>query len=128
MRIDPVPGPVSLDPRPDVGGVTEAEAHRPRLAGIQFDVHRDDIVFGRRRRCIHAHTFEVAARLQVLIEFGDQFRVVRFTGLERHHALQQVFVERRVTLETDVAKGIARAAVVDQFDIGDTGTRVHRQL
>ncbi|MNS31171.1 hypothetical protein D3C72_632190 [compost metagenome] len=104
LRVDPVPGPVGLDPRADVGGVTQTQTHGPRLAGFQFDVHRDHIVLGRCRRGIHPHTLEIAARLQRLIEFGDQFGVVWRAGLERHHALQQVFIERRVAFKLDLAQ------------------------
>ncbi|MNZ87921.1 hypothetical protein D3C78_1067980 [compost metagenome] len=128
LRVDPVPGPVGLGPRADVGGETQAQAHGPRLAGFELDVHRDRLVPGRRGCRVHAHAFEVAARLQVLVEFGDQFRVIRRAGLERHHALQQLVIERRIALETDLAQGIARTAFIDQFDIGDAGTGVDRQF
>ncbi|MNY08236.1 hypothetical protein D3C86_1410790 [compost metagenome] len=128
LRVDPVPGPVGLGPWTDVGGKAKAQAHGPGLAGFELDVHRDRIVLGRRGRRVHAHAFEVAARLQVLIEFGDQFRVIRRAGLERHHALQQLVIERRIALETDLAQGITRTAFIDQFDIGDAGTGVDRQF
>lgn len=66
--------------------------------------------------------------MQVLIEFGDQFGVVRGATFERHHALQQLVIKGCIALEVDLAQGIARATVVDQFDIGHTGLRIHREL
>ncbi len=65
--------------------------------------------------------------MQVIVQFGDQFRVVGRAWLERHHALQQVVVQRRVAAEGDGAQVIARATLVDQFDIGHTGLRVDRK-
>ncbi|MNP21317.1 hypothetical protein D3C76_1139300 [compost metagenome] len=65
--------------------------------------------------------------MQVIVQFGDQFRVIGCARFERNHALQQVVVQRRVTAESDGAQAIARATLVDQFDIGHTGLRVDRQ-
>ncbi|MNK86844.1 hypothetical protein D3C87_1067650 [compost metagenome] len=45
LRVDPVPGPVGLGPRADVGGETQAQAHGPWLAGFELDVYRDRILF-----------------------------------------------------------------------------------
>ena len=128
LRVDPVARPVGLDARADVGRITEAQAHGAWLAGVEFDVHRDHVIFRGGRCGIDAHAFEIAARLQIAVEFGDQFGVVRLAFLERHHALQQIFVERRVAFESDFAQRITRAAVVDQFDVGDPGARVDHEF
>ena len=127
LRIDPMPRPVGFDPRADIGGVTQAKAHGPRLAGFEPDVHRDHIVPGGGRCRIHPHALEITARLQGLVEFGNQLGVIRRACLERHHALQQVFVEGRIAFETDLAQGVTRTTVIDQLDIGHAGSRVHRQ-
>ena len=65
--------------------------------------------------------------MQGLVEFGDQFGVVGRAIFKRHHALQQLFIKRRVTGKADLAQGVAWAAVIDQFDIGDARLGVHRE-
>jgi hypothetical protein len=65
--------------------------------------------------------------LQVLVEFGNQLGVVGIAAFKRHHALQQLFVERRIAGKTDLAQGVTRTAVIDKFDIGDAGPGVYRQ-
>lgn len=124
LGIDPMPGPVGFRARTDVSGETQAQPHGSWLAGFQLYRHWNHIIGSRGGHGIDPHTLEIAARLQRLIEFGNQFGVVGIAGLERHHALQQVFIERRVAGKADLAQGVARTTVVDQLDVGDTGLGV----
>ncbi|MNE41809.1 hypothetical protein D3C80_1359040 [compost metagenome] len=92
-----------------------------------MNIHRDFFAHSSSGCRIHTHAFEIAARLQVVVQLCDQFRVVRGTRLERHHALQQVLVQRCVATEGDGAQAITRATLVDQFDIRHTGLRIDGQ-
>jgi len=69
---------------------------------------------------VHPYALEVAARLQRAVQFGDQVGIVGGVSGERHHARQQVLVERRIAGELHLAEAIARAAVEYQIDIGIT--------
>ncbi len=129
--IHPMAGPVEPRARPDVGRETEADAHGPGLARLQPDRYRDRLAravsLRLGRRGVDPHALEVAAGLQVLVEFGDQFGVIGLAGLERHHAAQQFFLDDRVAVEAHLAEGVALAAVVDQVDVGDAGARIDAQ-
>ncbi|MCY1421391.1 hypothetical protein D9M71_370470 [compost metagenome] len=92
-----------------------------------MNIHRDFFAHSSSGCRIHAHAFEIAARLQVVVQLCDQFRVVRGTRFERHHALQQVLVQRCVATEGDGAQAITRATLVDQFDIRHTRLWVNGQ-
>src|SRR5471032_3117631 len=128
LWVDPVTRPVGFAARADVSRVTQAQAHGARLAGVQLHRHRDHIVGRGGGACVYAHSFEKDTRLQVLVEFGDKLGVVRVAAFERHHALQQVFIKRRVAGKADLAHAVAWAAVVNEFDIGDAGFGVNREF
>ncbi|MCY1418484.1 hypothetical protein D9M71_340450 [compost metagenome] len=127
LRIDPVAGPVGLATRPDVGRKTQAQAHGAGLAGAQLHCDGNALRYRGRRRGIDPHALEIAARLQGIVEFGNQLGIVGGVGLERHHALQQGLVERGVAGETYLAQAIAWAAVIDQFDVGNAGLGINCQ-
>ena len=125
LWVDPMARPVGFAPWADVSGITQAQAHGARLAGVQLHRHRDHIIGGGGGAGVDAHAFEEATGLQVLVEFGDQFGVIGCAGLERHHALQQLFIKGRVAGEADLAHAVAWAAVVNEFDVGHARLRVY---
>ncbi|MNZ58017.1 hypothetical protein D3C78_760140 [compost metagenome] len=118
LRVDPMTRPVGLAPRTDVCRKPQAQAHGAWLASLQLDRHRNALLHRSGGRGIHAHTLEIATRLQGVIEFGNQFRVVRGVSLKWHHALQQGLIERCVAVKADLAQTVAWATLVDQFNVG----------
>ncbi|CAH0287741.1 hypothetical protein SRABI70_03957 [Pseudomonas sp. Bi70] len=127
LRVGPVPLPLDAPTRADIGGEPKAQAHGARQTGLQVHIDGNHLLLGHRRAGIDPHRFEVTARAQRLVELGDALRVIGRIRRERHHALQQFVIERHVAFETDVAQAVARAAVIDQFDIGQAGLGIDTQ-
>ncbi|MCY1530079.1 hypothetical protein D9M68_652550 [compost metagenome] len=127
LRVGPVTRPVGPATRPDVGGKTQPEPHAPGLAHLQLDLDRYQLLLRLGRVGVDPYRLEIAAGAQRLVQLGDPLGVVRAVRGERHHALQQRLVERCIALKTHRAQLVTRAAVVDQLDIGNPGTRIDAQ-
>ena len=127
-RVAPVAHPAGLATGSGIGRVTQAQGHGARLAGFQVDVDRDHLPHRSTGCGIDAHHFKVATALQVLVKFGNQFRVVRGIRGKRHHALQQGLVKGCIAGKTDFTEKKTRAAFVDQIDIGKTALGVDQQF
>ena len=119
--------PVGAQARPDVGGKAQPQAHGARLAHLQRHRHGNTQLVGLGRDGIDPHRFEIATGLQRLIQLGDQFGVVGGVRFKRHHAQQQLFIEREVTAEGDIAQAVTRPADEHQLDIGHPDSRVDLQ-
>ena len=127
LRVDPMAGEVETYPWPDIRRVAQTKPERARLSRGQLHRNGNTLLIGVSRVGIDPDAFEVAAGLHRLVEFGNQFRVIRRAGIEWHHALQQVRIKRRISFKTHIPEQVAWPAVKHQFYVGGIGVGVDRQ-